>query len=222
MELNTRLLELTNKYKLKEEALNTVETVLDSCIESDLELGIDCLEGNKRSDLIFEFGRFEYHLLDSGHERIVTKIYIYSKHLYGPHFDCPVGTYKTYTSLSGELMDDFLIFDWSILRVNVTSFVEGINNLLPVRYLEKDAKEYEFVSYINHIASLLLSRHYESVILFIKKCLDFLDSKEVKLEKEYLNACEEFIKVVFMHIEKRQFVKQELLEEYQIRERVLH
>ncbi|AFM04695.1 hypothetical protein Fleli_2322 [Bernardetia litoralis DSM 6794] len=115
MNIKDQIIELANKYSLKKKALDSIDKVMDACIEADKEVGIDFLDGQDRSELIYEFGRYEFQINKYGSCRIVTKINIYSKKLYGVNYDIPVGYYEEWTDLTGKHLDEFLIFDWSPL-----------------------------------------------------------------------------------------------------------
>jgi hypothetical protein len=91
MDIQNQLIEFANTHALKEKAFASIEEEMKICIESDNELGIDFLDGHEKSELIYEFGRFEFQLDKNDHCRFVTIINIYSKKLHGPNYNVPVG-----------------------------------------------------------------------------------------------------------------------------------
>ena len=126
MDIHNQILEFAEKHSLKEKALASIDEVMDANIESDNEIGIDFLDGNNRADLIYEFGRFEFRIDGNDNCKIVTKIKIYSKKLYGPNLDVPVGYYEEWTDLEGAHLDEFLIFDWTPINLNIDYHIERI------------------------------------------------------------------------------------------------
>ncbi len=154
MEIQNQILEFAEKHSLKEKALASIDEVMDASIESDNEFGIDFLEGNNRADLIYEFGRFEFQVDANNDCKIVTKIKIYSKKLYGPNFDVPVWYYEEWTDLEGEHLDEFLFFDWTPINLNIDCHIERINKTVPQRYFKKNIQ--------NQIKTIATS--YENVL----------------------------------------------------------
>lgn len=116
MNIQDQIIEFAERYSLKEKAMTSIDVVMDASIEADKEFEIDFLEGNDRSELIYEFGRYEFQIDRNDNCKVVTKINIYSKKLYGPNYDIPVGYYEEWTDLTGEHLDEFLIFDWTVLQ----------------------------------------------------------------------------------------------------------
>ena len=118
MYLKDEMAKLAEKYSLRAKAISSIEKVLDASIESDKEFGIDFLGGNKKSDLIYEFGRYELRIDKDNFCQIATKINIYTKKLYGPNFDVPVGYYTEITEevliiwrkmIEGQLINNILM-----------------------------------------------------------------------------------------------------------------
>ncbi|WP_338814859.1 hypothetical protein V9L05_06580 [Bernardetia sp. Wsw4-3y2] len=115
-DIKKQIINFANEYSLKEKALAHIDKVMDACIEADKEVGVDFLDGQDRSEFIYEFGRYEFQINKHENCRIVTKINIYSKKLYGVNYDIPVGYYEEWTDLTGKHLDEFLIFDWSPIK----------------------------------------------------------------------------------------------------------
>ncbi|CAM1369949.1 hypothetical protein [Tenacibaculum xiamenense] len=221
MTIQNQLLQFAEKHFLKEKALKFVHDELDACIEFDKELGIDFLEGNKKTDLIFEFGRYEFQIDKDNHPIIATKINIYSKKLYGPDCDVPIGHYTELTNLNGENLDQFLFLDWSPINFNIDYYIERINKVTPRKYFKRNIPEYEFLTYVNHIFFLTQGRQYDVVILFVKRSLDYLEKTEHKeIEIKYLNECLDMFKQLYHFIKKNELVELDNLSKHKIWERI--
>ncbi|WP_435262653.1 hypothetical protein [Tenacibaculum sp. nBUS_03] len=221
MDIQNQILEFAKKYSLKEKALASIDEVMDSCIESDNEIGIDFLEGNNREDLIYEFGRFEFQVDQNDNCKIVTKIKIYSKKLYGPNYDVPVGYYEEWTDLEGEHLDEFLIFDWTPVNLNIDYHIERINKTVPQRYFRRNIPEYEFATYVNHAISLFQGKQFDGTIVFLKRCLDYLEKDINKeIEEEYLSECLELFQRVYHYVKNDNLVYSEKLDDFRISERI--
>lgn len=222
MSIENQILGLTKRFGLKDKALSSIDDVIDASIESDLEQGIDFLEGHDRADLIFEFGRFELHVDLSGNPLIATRINIYSKKLYGPNFDVPVGYYIEQSSLTGEHIDEFLKFDWTPIDFNISYYIERINKLIPKGYFKRNVPEYEFATYINHSFALFQVHDYEGVAVFIKRSLDYIEKYgQERLDGEYLAVCFDYLRDSFGYIVKEQLVDSEKIDRYGIKERLI-
>ncbi|UII26527.1 hypothetical protein LVD15_25060 [Fulvivirga maritima] len=221
MNIQNQLISLADKYSLKKKALDSIDEVINAHVESDNVVGIDYLEGNNRSDLIYEFDRYELQLELNGISRISTKINIYSKKLYGKNIDLPVGCYEAWTDLEGQDLDDFLTFDWSLVNLNAGYFIERINKTVPQRYFKRNVQEYEFATYVNHIISLLQGRQYVLSIIFIKRSLDYLENKNNKgIEDEYLNECLMFFEQIYHYVGNHNLLNAENIDRYKIYDRI--
>jgi hypothetical protein len=220
--MKKQLIDFAEKHSFKKEALAAIDKVLDAHIESDKKVGIDFLCGHDKSELIYEFGRYEFQIDKDENCLIAVRINIYSKKLYGPNTDVPVGYYiELKDTTTGEHIDEFLGFDWSLIDFNIEYHIERVNSIVPQRYFKRNIPEYEFVTYVNHIISLFQGRQFEGVIVFVKRCLDYLENTEKKeIQKEYLNECLELFKGIFHFIQKNELVKEEKLIEYRIKERI--
>lgn len=221
MDIQNQILEFAEKHSLKKKALSSIDEVMDASIESDNDIGIDFLDGNNRDDLIYEFGRFEFQIDGKGNCRVVTKIKIYSKKLYGPNFDVPVGYYEEWTDLEGEHLDEFLIFDWTPVNLNIDYHIERINKTVPQRYFRRNIPEYEFTTYVNHSISLFQGKQFDGAIIFIKRCLDYLEKDaNKKIEEEYLSECIEMFQGVYHFVKNNNLVELEKLDKHRINERI--
>lgn len=221
MDIQNQILEFADKHSLKEKALASINQVMDASIESDKEIGIDFLDGNNRADLIYEFGRFEFRVDGNDTCKIVTKIYIYSKKLYGPNFDVPVGYYEEWTDLEGQHLDEFLIFDWTPINLNIDYHIDRINKTAPQRYFRRNIPEYEFATYVNHAISLIKGKLFDGAIIFVKRSLDYLNEDgNNKIEEEYLSECLELFQRVYHFVKNNNLVGIEKLDEYRINERI--
>jgi hypothetical protein len=221
MNIKDQLLAFAAKHSLKEKAFSSIEKELDECIASDELIGIDFLEGNDKSDLIYEFGRFEFQVDENENCIIVTKIKIYSKKLYGPNFDVPVGYYEVWTGLDGEHHDEFLTFDWTPVNFNIDYHIERINKTAPQRYFRRNMPAYEFATYVNHIISLIQGRKFEIAVVFVKRCLDYLEKNKLReVEKEYLSECLDLFSGIYHFIKKNNLIEIEKLNSYRISERI--
>ena len=221
MDIQNQILEFAEKHSLKEKALASIDEVMDASIESDNEIGIDFLDGNDRADLIFEFGRFEFQIDRNDNCKIVTKINIYSKKLYGPNFDVPVGYYEEWTDLQGEYLDEFLIFDWTPVNLNIDYHIERINKTVPQRYFRRNIPEYEFATYVNHVISLFQGKQFDCAIVFVKRCLDYVEKEGNKrIEEEYLSECLELFQRVYHFVKNDKLVEPETLDKHRINERI--
>lgn len=221
MDIQSQIIEFVEKHSLKERALASIDEVMDACIEADNEIGINFLDGNERADLIYEFGRIEFQVDKGNSNRIATRINIYSKKLYGPNFDVPVGYYEEWTNLEGEHIDEFLIFDWSAINLNIDKDIERISKTVPKRYFRRNVPEYEFATYVNHVIALFKGRQFNEVFLFIKRCLDYLEKTATKeIEKEYLTECLEMFQRIYHYIKNDELVETEKMSEYRIFERI--
>ncbi|MDC1161880.1 hypothetical protein OAT18_00405 [Tenacibaculum sp.] len=221
MFLKNKLIEFAKKYSLKEKALTSVNGIIDLSIESDKKIGIDFLEGNNKIDLIYEFGKFEFQVDKDDYCRVVTQINIYSKKLYGPNFNVPVGFYEEFTDLEGNHLDEFLTFDWSSINLNIDYFIERITKTIPQRYFKRNIPEYQFVTYVNHIIFLVQGRRFDVAIIFVKRCLDYLDENQNKeMEKEYLSECLELFQRIYHFINNDNLIESEKLNRYKINERI--
>lgn len=221
MDIQNQILEFAEKYSLKEKALSAIDEVMDASIESDNEIGIDFLEGNDKAELIYEFGTFEFRIDGNGNCKIVTKIMIYSKKLYGQNFDIPVGYYEEWTDLEGEHLDEFLIFDWTPIYLNIDYHIERISKTVPNRYFKRNIPEYEFATYINHLTSLFKGKQFDGAIIFVKRCLDYLEKDgNNEIEKEYLSECLELFQGVYHFVKNNNLIESEKLDRYRINERI--
>ena len=221
MSIQDQILEFAKKYSLKEKALASIDEVMDASIESDNELGIDFLNGNDKADLIYEFGTYKFTIDQNKNCRIITRINIYSKKLYGPNFDVSVGYYEEWTDMEGVHLDEFLVFDWSPLNLNIDYHIERISKTVPQRYFRRNIPEYEFATYVNHIISLFQGRQFGGVIIFIKRCLDYLEKNENKeIEKTYLSECLELFQGICNFFRNNKLVEPEKLIRHNIHERI--
>jgi len=221
MSIQDQIIAFATKHSLKEKAFSSIEHELNECIESDKQIGIDFLEGNARSELIYEFGRFEFHVDEKDNCRIVTKINIYSKKMYGPNCDVPVGYYEEWTDLDGEHTDEFLVFDWTIVNFNIDYHIERINKTVPQAFFSKNNPEYEFATYVNHMISLIQGRQFDVGIEFLIRCLDYLELNKFKDEKEeYLHECLELFQGFFYFVKNNNLMESEILSKHRIGERI--
>ena len=221
MNIQNQILEFVEKHSLNEKALAAIDEVMDASIESDNEIGIDFLEGNNRDDLFYEFGRFEFQIDRNMNCIVVTKIIIYSKKLYGPNFDVPVGFYEEWTDLDGAHLDEFLKFDWTPLNLNIDYHIERISKAVPQRYFRRNIPEYEFATYINHLICLFQGKKFEGAIVFVKRCLDYLEKDgNKKIEEGYLSECLDLLQGVYHFIKNNNLVKPENLFEQRINVRI--
>ncbi|NME72019.1 hypothetical protein [Flammeovirga aprica] len=221
MDIKNQILEFAKKYSLKENALASIDKAIDVSIESNNEDGIDILAGNNKDELIYEFGRFGFHVDGNGNSKIITRIKIYSKKLYGSNIDVPVGYYEEWTGLDGEHLDEFLSFNWSSRGLYVDYYIERINKIVPQKYFRRNVPEYEFVSYINHLISLFQGRQFDVAILFIKRSLVYLEkARNKKIEEEYLRVCLELFEGVYHFVKNENLVETEKLDKYKIYERI--
>ncbi|CAL2079144.1 conserved protein of unknown function [Tenacibaculum sp. 190524A02b] len=221
MNIQNQILEFAEKHSLKEKAFASIDIVMDASIEFDNEIGIDFLDGNDRDDLIYEFGRFEFQIDRNGNCKVVTIIKIYSKKLYGPNCDVPVGYYEEWTDLKGDHLDEFLIFDWTPINLNIDYHIERISKTVPQRYFKRNIPEYEFTTYINHLTSLFQGKQFDGAIVFLKRCLDYLEKDGNKeIEKEYLSECLELFQRVFHFVKNNNLIEPEKLDKYRINGRI--
>lgn len=220
--MKQHFIEFLEKHSFKEDALASVDKVIDAYIESDKKKGIDFLSGHEKSELIYEFGRYEFHIDKDENCIIAIRINIYSKKLFGPNLDIPVGSYiELKDTTTGEHLDEFISFDWSPIGFNIEYYIERINNLVPLRYFKRNVPEYEFATYVNHTISLFQGRQYDMTIVFVKRCLDYIENREkMEVEKEYLDECIELFKEIFYIIKKNELVDKEKLTDYSIEERL--
>lgn len=210
MNLQNQLIEFAELHGLKEKALSAVENELEACIASDKEIGLDFMEGHERDELIYKFGSYNLETNHLDHCYVITKINIYTKNLYGPNFDVPVGYYREVTDAEGNHIDEYLNFDWSPVDLNVEDHFERINQTVPKQYFRRNTKQYEFVSYINHLLSLAKGKQYEGAIVFIRRSLNFLE-KETNIETVYLNECLALFDTVFNYVKRNQEIVAEEL-----------
>lgn len=223
MDIQQQIIAFAEKYALKEKVLTAVDEVMDAHIKYNNESGIDFLEGHSRTELIYEFGRFEFHVDGNGNCKVVTKIKIYYQKLYGLKVDIPVGYYEEWTDLDGEYLDDFLTFDWSPinLHLSIEHCIEQTCKIAPQRYFDRNAPEYEFGTYLNHVIVLFKGRQYDKTITFIKWFLDYTekpDNKEV--DKEYLMECLELFQRIYHCINNNELIEPAKLAKYGIKERI--
>jgi hypothetical protein len=222
MNIENKILEIAKRFELREKALSSINDVIDASIEADLEQGIDFLDGQNRADLIYDFCRFEFHIDSNGNQMIATRINIYSKKLYRPNYDVPIGYYIELRGMNGEHIDEFLKFDWSPISLNISYYIERINKTIPKIYLRRNKPEYEFATYINHAVSLFQGRDYDGAVLFIKRCLDYIDKNgRDRLDKEYLEVCLGFLKDTFHFIVNEKLVNTDKIDKYKIKERII-
>ena len=221
MDIHNQILGFTEKHSLKEKALASIDAVLDASIESDNEIGIDFLNGNSRSDLIYEFGRFELRVDGNDNCKIVTRIKIYSKELYGANLDMSVGYYEEWTDLEGMHLDEFLVFDWSPINLNIDCYIARINKTVPQRYFRRNIPEYEYATYVNHAISLFQGKQFEGAILFIKRCIDYLEKNgNKKIVEEYLSECLELFQGIYHFVKNRDLIEIKTLDKHRINERI--
>lgn len=221
MSIQNQIIEFAVKHSLKEKALNSIDTVLDASIEADKEIGIDLLQGQAKSELIYEFGRFELQIDKDENCRIATTINIYSNKLYGPNFDVPVGYYIELSDLNGAHLDEYFVFDWSPISFNIDYHLEKISQVIPHRYFKRNVPEYEFATYINHIISLVKSRDFYDAIIFVKRSLDYLEEPDkTMLNNEYLSECLDLFHGLFLFVKNNELVELEKLDKYRIGERI--
>ena len=94
-----------------------------------------------------------------------------------------------------------------------------MNNIAPDRYCKRNIIEYEFVTYINHSISLFQGRNFEGAAIFIKRCLDYLEtpSKKEKLDTIYLNSATEYLKYLYYYLKRNNLID---IEKYNIEMRI--
>lgn len=221
MRIKDQVISFAKTYSLKEKAMASVDGVLDTCIKSDKDIGIDFLCGNDKSELIYEFERFEFNIDKNNNCLISTRINIYSKRYYGSNIDVPVGYYLELTDMEGQHVDEFLIFDWSHINFDIEYHIERINGTIPKIYFRRNKSEYEFATYVNHIFSLVQSKQFEIAIVFVRRCLDYLDNtKNKEIDVIYLNACQELFNRLYHYIINNDLVDSEKLSRYRLKERI--
>lgn len=221
MSIQDQIIAFAAKHSLKEKAFSSIEQELNKHIESDKQIGVDFLEGNKRSELIYEFGRFEFHVDDKDNCSIVTKINIYSKKMFGKNLDIPIGYYEEWTDLDGEHTDEFLVFDWTLVNFNIDYHIERINKTVTQVLFTQNMPEYEFATYVNHLIFLIQGRQFDVGIEFLIKCLDYLEINKFKdEEKEYLHECLELFQAIFYFVKNNNLTESEILNKHRIGERI--
>lgn len=213
MNIEKELLEFVRKYDLKSKAFKNVEQVLDNCISSD----INYLKGHDRGELIFECGNVEFQNDKYGRSRIVTKINIYSRRLYGDNFDLPVGCYEEWTSLKGEHLDEFISFDWFPIQFNLIPFIEELSQVVPKKYFRRNDIHYKFVSYVSHALTLFQSRQYDGTMIFVKRGLEYIErQKEYPLDSDYQQACIDLFTGLFHFVKSESLMDKEALDRLRI------
>ncbi|MBB6464104.1 hypothetical protein [Flammeovirga kamogawensis] len=221
MDIQNQILEFIEKHSLKERALNSIDLVMDASIEADKENGIDFLDGHNRTDLLYEFERFEFRVNKNGYCKIITKINIYSKKLYGKGLDIPVGSYEEWTDLEGRYLNKFLAFNWSPSSLRIDNYIEMLSTVVPQRYYKRNVPQYEFTTYVNHIIVLIKGRNFYASIIFIKRCLVYLEkAKNIEIEKEYLIKCLEMFQNIYLFIRNNNLIDEEKLSFHKIDERI--
>ena len=217
MNLQNQLIELAEKFNLKEQALKYATQAIDSCIEEDKGIGIDSLEGNKKSDLIFEFGSIQLVVDKTDQPILKTVVKIYSKKFYDPDCDVPIGHYTELTSLNGEHLDEFLNLDWSPINFNIHFYIERISNVTPANYYWRNKPEYTFASYVNNSIVLIQGRQFDGAVVFIKRSLEYiLNPNHKELLKEYREECIKYFTYAYYFIKRNELVNFERLAKYGI------
>ncbi len=212
MKIQNQVVEFAKKYSLREKALASIDDVMDSCIEADRQNGIDFLKGNNREDLIYELSNIDFKVHTNDYSRIVTRINIYSRKSYKSSHNVPVGYYEEWTDLNGNHLDEFLIFDWSPMNCCIENHIEKIHNIIPRRYFKINSPEYEFITYINHIISLIQGQQFDIAMYFVKKCCDYLeDPQNVEIQEDFLEECVDLFKTIHHFVEVNELVEIDLL-----------
>lgn len=191
--IGNHILELVNELGLKEKAMANIDSVIDAYIESDHEIGLDTLEGNLKEDLFYRFDDYSFKVDEYGSSQIVTTIRIYSTKLVGPNIDIAVGSYREYTDLNGQHIDEFLDFDWTYLRYDVDYYMALLNTKIDALYKQPGPKTLELTKAISHVMMLVKGRHYEMTIPLILECTDLLKAAEVG-KTEYKKVYLEFVR----------------------------
>ena len=118
-------------------------------------------------------------------------------------------------------LDEFLIFDWTPVNLNIDYHIERINKTVPQRYFRRNIPEYEFATYVNHAISLFQGKQFDGTIVFLKRCLDYLEKDINKeIEEEYLSECLELFQSVYHYVKNDNLVDSEKLDDFRIRERI--
>ncbi len=221
MNIQNQIVEFAKKYSLREKALLSIDDVMDSCIKADQKNGIDFLKGHDRKDLIYELSNIDFRVHTNDYSRVVTRINIYSRKSYKSSHNVPVGYYEEWTDLNGNQLDEFLIFDWSPMNCCIENHIERLNKTIPHRYFKSDNSEYEFVTYINHIISLVQGQQFEIAMYFVKRCFSYLESPiNIEIQEEYLGECLCLFKTIYHFVEINEVIDKDILLAYNIGERL--
>lgn len=213
-------IELLNKIRTETE--ERIQEVFDELEKNSKEFGIDEFGGHKRNDFIIKFDRFEYLLKENGeHEyiRIRLGIYLEDKENIWLNSLEPIGEYLTVYDLDFEFIDEFITIESKENNFGIRHWVEILNNVAPDRYCKRNILEYEFVTYINHSISLFQGRNFEGVAIFIKRCLDYLETptKKEKLDTTYLNSATEYLRELYYYLKRNNLID---IEKYNIEMRI--
>ena len=170
------------KYNLKVEAMRLCKVAMSNCLEDDPsglgDFGIN--------EIMLDFSKhtliFEHYLYKSPF--VKTEIGLYKTEInevYMKNHE-PIGYYQLDTNLNGEHFDDWLIIDEEKNnQMNIVSHLQLASEELPQKYLRRNSRYYEYISYIAQITMLYQTRHLSACQYSMIRAAEFLNKNEIDI-----------------------------------------
>lgn len=106
--------------------------------------------------------------------------------------------------------------------IDIDIWIDKLNETVPIRYFKRNAAQYTLVTYINHSAILFKGRHYDGVICFVCRAIDFLEkNKDLTLSPVYQEVVEGYLTELGDWLVNGGLVKEHWKESYKNRIRYL-
>ncbi|GGH45506.1 hypothetical protein IA57_04050 [Mangrovimonas yunxiaonensis] len=211
--------------RLRKETESGIQKVFDELEKQSVEFGTDEFNGNNREEFIIKFDGFGIDLNENGEKEIIRVklgIYLEDKENIWVNSLEPIGDYLTLYDLKGEFIDEFITINKRGIEFEIDFWIETLNKTVPKRYFRRNIPEYTLVSYINHSIFLFQGKDFDGVFVFIKRCLDYLETSEnnERIETEYLDKVNSYLETIFYHLKNNDLVNKEKIKKYDIVKRI--
>jgi hypothetical protein len=204
-DLAQQLIDVCEKYKLKEKTFESFEELFSKNIEEDNNF----LNGYEKRELHPVFDGHEFNIQHSFFPSTIdTKVSLYLSDSL-----IPVGYYKLQADFNGEIVDDFFVIEREkhLDSINIISHFQYLNKNLPVGYLRRNNIQYNFVSYLSLVGTLFISKDFEGSGRFIFRAyVNLEDIGEEHFEKDYLKKSKKFLKIMRKYLVEEKLISEKL------------
>ena len=215
LELKKLLLEKSKSLHLKQQAIESLEEILNKHSDSEDE---DIFYGYQKSEIKYDLNAIQYNVEKKHQGAIIrTRIGLYVEDLDQIWIDRlePIGYYELETSFDGEILDDYFVIEKQkyIKDIDVIGHFQNMNKYLPLQYLKRNHIQYPYVSYISLAGTLFISKKFDNAGVFIDRAYEAL--KEIgdeKVDAKFLKHSKSFLKMLSKYLIERNLVSVEIAE----------